>query len=258
MPECRGAYTSNVPGVERYTTYDQFAWCYSKGWGEDYHTQARVVLEDHIFPRLTAGSRVLDLCCGSGDLAVVLQASGFQVTGIDGSERMLEYARARAPEAEFLLEDARTLSVEARFDAVLSTFDSLNHILTVEELESVFRNVHAALADGGLFVFDLNMIESFETLWRGATADVQDDAVVITRGSYDPLDRIGSATITMFRLAGAWERSDVKVCEKCYSEDEVRAALDRAGFYELWVRDAGELGMSGDTALGRTFFFAEK
>jgi SAM-dependent methyltransferase len=247
-----------VPCAERYTTYDQFAWCYSKGWGEDYHKQARVVLEDHVFPRLTAGARVLDLCCGSGDLAMVLLANGFQVTGIDGSERMLEYARARAPEAEFLLEDARALRFEARFDAVLSTFDSLNHVLAIEELESVFRNVHAALADSGLFVFDLNMLESFETLWHGATADVQNDSVVVTRGSYDPIERTGRADITLFRREGAWERSDVTVLEKCYSQDEVRAALDRAGFYELWVRDACELGMRGDSAVGRTFFFAEK
>jgi SAM-dependent methyltransferase len=247
-----------VPGAEPYTTYDQFAWYYSKDWGEDYHKQARVVLEGHVFPRLAAGARVLDLCCGSGDLAVVLLANGFRVTGIDGSGRMLEYARARAPEAEFLLEDARTLRFEARFDAVLSTFDSLNHVLTIEELESVFRNVHAALDGGGLFVFDLNMLESFETLWCGATADVQDDAVVITRASYDPLERTGRADITMFRFEGAWERSDVAVLEKCYSEDQVRAALDRAGFYELWVRDACELGMCGDTALGRSFFFAVK
>jgi len=247
-----------VPGGERYTTYDQFAWCYSKGWGEDYHRQARAVLDRHVFPRLAPGSRVLDLCCGSGDLAVVLQANGFSVTGIDGSARMLEFARERAPEADFLLEDARTFRFEAQFDAVLSTFDSLNHLLTIEELECVFGNVHAALAGGGLLVFDLNMLESFETLWRGASADVQDDAVVITRGSYNPVERIGRADITMFRLEGAWQRSDVTVLEKCYSEDEVRGALDRAGFYRLWARDAFELGMSGDTALGRTFFFAEK
>lgn len=248
----------NVPGAPLYTTYDQFAWCYTRGWGDEYHKQAGAVLEGHVFPRLAPGARVLDLCCGCGNLAVVLLAQGFQVTGIDGSARMLEFARERAPEAEFLIADARTFRFNAAFDAVLSTFDSLNHVLRLEELEAVFRNVHAALRKGGLFVFDLNMLESFETMWRGDMADVQDNAVAVTRGRYDPDQRLGRAEVTMFRLDGGWQRSDVTVFERCYSEDEVCAALERAGFHDLLALDARDGGMRGDTGLGRSFFFAVK
>lgn len=246
-----------MSGTQRYQVYDRFAWCYSKGWGEDFHSQARPVLEKHVFPRLAPGARVLDLCCGSGDLAVVLQANGFQVTGLDGSAQMLEHARALVPEAEFVLEDARTFHFEGAFDAVLSTYDSLNHILTLAELECVFGNVHAALDGGGLFVFDLNMQESFETIWQGAQATVEDEYVAITRASYDPVEKMGRAHNTMFRLEDEWRRCDVTVLERCYGEDEVRGALERAGFGEIQARAAGELGMR-ESALGRTFFFAVK
>lgn len=246
-----------MPGIARYRTYDQFAWCYSQGWGEDYHSQAGPILDRYVFPRLAPAARVLDLCCGSGDLAVVLQANGFKVTGLDGSAQMLEFARARVPEAEFVLDDARTFHFERAFDAVLSTYDSLNHILELEEMECVFRNVHNALVEDGLFVFDLNMRESFETIWHGAQATVENEYVAVTRGSYDPVEKIGRADITIFRFERGWQRSDVTVLERCYSEDEVRQALERAAFREIEVRSACELGML-DPGVGRSFFFAVK
>lgn len=246
-----------MAGPERFRIYDQFAWYYCQGWGEEFHNKARAVLENHVFPRLAPAARVLDLCCGSGDLTALLQANGFHVTGLDGSEKMLEFARARVPEAEFVLEDARTFHFAGAFDAVISTYDSLNHLLTLAELECVFRNVHAALAGGGLLVFDLNMEDSFETIWHGSDATVEDDYVAVTRGSYDPAEKIGRVRITTFRFEGGWQRCDVTVLERCYAEGEVRATLARAGFVEIEARAARELGMP-DSIVGRTFFFAVK
>ncbi|HOL72648.1 MAG TPA: class I SAM-dependent methyltransferase [Bryobacteraceae bacterium] len=245
---------------QRYDKYDPIAWCYSRGWGKDFHERMPAVLHDWVFPRLAPGARVLDLCCGSGDLTVPLQAAGFKVTGLDGSAEMLAFARARVPEAEFILADARNFHFENKFDAVLSTFDSLNHILVLEELECAFRNVHNALVDGGLFMFDMNMQESFETLWQGTFATVEPEYVTLTRGRYDVEEKIGRAQITTFRQQqeGVWTRADVEVLERCYTEAEILNALERAGFTSITVRDAYEVGMRGANALGRAFFFAVK
>jgi SAM-dependent methyltransferase len=241
-----------------YGVYDLFAWFYNRGWGSDYHKEAYPALERHVFSRLRPGARVLDLCCGTGDLTRVLVRQGYEVTGLDGSEEMLRYAREQAPEAEFRLADARAFQSAPEFDAALSTFDSLNHVLTLAELEGAFGSVCRALVPGGLFVFDMNMEESFETLWRGSFGTVDDTSAGITRGSYDPLEKIGRADLTLFRFDGAWHRSDVSVLEKCYTTEEVTGALERAGFTAIECRDAWELGMRGDTATGRAFFFASR
>ena len=45
--------------------------------------------------------RVLDLCCGTGDLALMLAKHGFQVTGVDFSEEMLRVARRRTALGSF-------------------------------------------------------------------------------------------------------------------------------------------------------------
>lgn len=246
--------------AQRYEIYDRFAWFYSQGWGLDYHNEVRPVLENHVFPRLADGSRVLDLCCGSGDLSRALADRGYKVTGIDGSEEMLHCARRQVPGADFRLEDARDFRLGPQFSAALSTFDSLNHVLSLAELEAVFENVYRALLPGGLFVFDLNMQEAFETMWRGSFSSVQDTAVGITNGSYDPVEKVGRAQVTLFRPDGdgRWCRSDVTVLEKCYPVEEVTDALARTGFTGIETREAWELGMRGEVALGRNFFFAVK
>jgi SAM-dependent methyltransferase len=244
--------------AEPYGVYDPFAWFYNKGWGSDYHQEAAPLLAEHVFPRLAAGARVLDVCCGTGDLSRVLVAGGYRVTGIDGSEEMLRFAREQTPGAEFCLADARDFSVGSRFDAALSTYDSLNHILDPEELEEAFCSVRRALVPGGLFVFDMNTEESFETLWCGSSGTVEETAAGITRASYDAAAKIGRADLTLFRLAegAGWGRSDITVFERCYGVEEVTAGLESAGFSQIEARPAFELGMRGDMAVGRVFFFA--
>lgn len=242
----------------RYTAYDRFAWCYNRYWGDRFSNQVLPVLERVLLPHLPAQGRILDLCCGTGQLARALAERGYQVTGIDGSEEMLRYARENAPGVQFILADARWLTFPASYDAVISTFDSLNHIMSLEELTQVFRNVHAVLERNGFFLFDLNMEEGYQTRWRGSFAIVEEEHVCIVRARYDPEQKIGQNEITMFRLeGGVWQRSDLTLSQRCYSENEIRAALSEAGFQEIVTYDAEkDLGMRGN--VGRTFFLARK
>lgn len=248
-----------MPAVPRYATYDPFARFYRREWGADYHREARGALEALVYTRLAAGDRVLDLCCGTGDLSRALSNRGYKVTGIDGSAEMLRFARERVTAAEFVLADARSFQCPPVYDAAVSTFDSLNHVLTSAELEAVFANVFAALRPGGFFVFDVNMEDSFLSLWHGSSALVEDDDVCITRGSYDAEARLGRADVTMFvQSEGCWERRDITVFERCYSADEIEGGLRSAGFAGVTSHEGWELGMRGDIAIGRTFYSASK
>ena len=60
------------------------------------------------------GDKVLDACCGTGDLAVAALHAGATVTGLDFSERMLERARAKSTEVEWVQGDAQAAAVRGR------------------------------------------------------------------------------------------------------------------------------------------------
>jgi demethylmenaquinone methyltransferase/2-methoxy-6-polyprenyl-1,4-benzoquinol methylase len=93
------------------------------------------------------GDRVLDACCGTGDLAVAaLRAGAREVVGLDFSEAMLERARRKEPAIEWVRGDVLALPFpDASFDAVTVGFGVRN----VEDLEAGLRELRRVLRTGG-------------------------------------------------------------------------------------------------------------
>jgi demethylmenaquinone methyltransferase/2-methoxy-6-polyprenyl-1,4-benzoquinol methylase len=93
------------------------------------------------------GDRVLDACCGTGDLALAARkAEAGAVVGVDFSERMLERARCKAPDVEWLQADVLALPFEdGSFDAAVVGFGVRN----VEDLEAGIRELRRVLRPGG-------------------------------------------------------------------------------------------------------------
>ena len=93
------------------------------------------------------GDRVLDACCGTGDLALEARAAGAgSVVGVDFSDGMLERARRKAPDLEWLQGDVLALPFgEASFDAAVVGFGVRN----VDDLEAGLRELRRVLRPGG-------------------------------------------------------------------------------------------------------------
>jgi demethylmenaquinone methyltransferase/2-methoxy-6-polyprenyl-1,4-benzoquinol methylase len=92
------------------------------------------------------GDRVLDVCCGTGDLAVADERAGGHVTGLDFSERMLARARRKSSSIEWLRGDALALPFEdGSFEAVTVGFGVRN----LADLEAGFGELGRVLVPGG-------------------------------------------------------------------------------------------------------------
>jgi demethylmenaquinone methyltransferase / 2-methoxy-6-polyprenyl-1,4-benzoquinol methylase len=92
------------------------------------------------------GDRVLDSCCGTGDLALASLAAGGRVTGLDFSERMLERARRKSGEVEWVQGDALALPFEdGSFDAATVGFGVRN----LDDLERGLGELRRVLRPGG-------------------------------------------------------------------------------------------------------------
>ncbi len=240
-----------------YSDYDRFAWFYNRYWGPEFCSPALAIYNVLLFPHLPAGCRILDLCCGTGQISAELHQRGFQITGLDGSDAMLRFARQNAPNVEFIHADARTFHQPQNYQCVISAFDSLNHIMELEELTKVFRNVYEALTDDGIFLFDLNIEDASELL--GSTLDmIEDDHVCIVRGSYNQLKKLKRYEVTMFQLEqSGWQRADLTLLQRYYDTEDVLGALADAGFVRVKTYDARrEFGFS--LSDGRMFYLARK
>jgi len=92
------------------------------------------------------GDRMLDACCGTGDLAIAGAQAGGVVTGVDFSARMLERARRKAPELEWVEGDALALPLEdGSFDAATVGFGVRN----LADLDGGLRELRRVLRPGG-------------------------------------------------------------------------------------------------------------
>src|SRR5262249_58519128 len=124
-----------------------------------------------------------------------------------------------------------------KFHAAISAFDSLNHVMELEQLKMVFRNVYAATEDGGLFLFDLNLEDESEMLGNSLEM-VEDDHVCLVRASYKSEEKLKRYDVTMFTPEGAaWRRSDLTLFQRYYDPDDVIAGLAECGFSHVRAYD---------------------
>lgn len=94
------------------------------------------------------GERILDLGCGTGDLAYQLDKLGVNVTGVDKSENMIDQAKSKYPHVKFEAFDATDLVYKEEFDAVFSNAT----LHWVKPAKDALDCVYNALKQGGRFV----------------------------------------------------------------------------------------------------------
>lgn len=236
--------------------YDAFAWFYDRYWAGIFFEQAVWAVETLILPTIPIRARILDLCCGTGQLAAELASRGYRPTGVDRSAGMLECARQRVPEAPLVRADARAFALKSVHDAALCLFDSLNHVLDPRDLTRVFRSVRATLRAGSPFLCDVNTEVGFLERWVAEHEVATADGRCRLQGAYSPEERLGRYR---FRIEGrgpeAWRRADFELVERCHSDREIRRALAAAGFAEVEVYDAAaDLDLPDEA--GRAFYLA--
>ena len=151
---------------------------------------------------------LLDLGCGGGHNDWTLKKE-VEVTGVDISQDMLALAKKLNPECRYLEGDMRTVRLEDRFDVVL-LHDSVNYMLTPEDLKAAFATCYYHLKPGGAM---LTVVEQTPERFKQhrikhSTESKGDVEITFIEHYYDPdpEDTIYESTfIYLIRKAGKLE-----------------------------------------------------
>lgn len=218
---------------------------------------------------------VLDLGCGTGTLTRLLADAGYDMTGIDYSEEMLEIAmekkaedailaeeagvlieedpdrEAISGEAElalgrrasilYLCQDMREFELYGTIRAVVSICDSMNYITEYEDLVEVFRLVNNYLDPKGVFIFDLNTLYKYrELLGEQTIAENREEGSFIWENYFDEESRINEYDLTLYikEDQGLYRRYEENHYQRAYELEEVKTALREAGMEFITAYDA--------------------
>jgi SAM-dependent methyltransferase len=179
--------------------------------------------------QLPAGGRILDLACGTGRIAAPLAKRGFEVAGLDISERALAVARDEAPELDLRHGDMRELPwEEATFDGVINLWTAFGYFETQSHDERVLAEIARVLRPGGMFLIDtvnpIGLMRIYRPVgWQEAAAGV----LFLERRVYDPVT--GRAQADWLFVHPDGRRVKRSFDHRLYTAPELGDMLRRAG-----------------------------
>ena len=185
--------------------------------------------------QLEPGMRVLDVPCGTGRIASPLAARGYDVVGIDITDRFLEVARARDDGVRYEKADMRELPFEAEFDAALCFWGSFGYFDDDGNLAQATAAARA-LRPGGRYLIDVLALESILARFRDRHWFEVEGTVVLEDRSFD---------IATSRIETSWtflrdgQRAEHRSSMRLYPVKDLTDLLVEAGFTSFVAPDDG-------------------
>lgn len=145
-------------------------------WADGYDRSVNISDEDNSYPfagykkvlagiydaiRKGQGKRVLDIGFGTGVLAGKLYENGYDITGIDFSERMIQIAQEKMPSARLIQHDFSmglpAALTNSKFDAIICTY-AIHHLDDAGKIEFLKELQTHLLPGGKIYIGDVAFV----------------------------------------------------------------------------------------------------
>ncbi|MDB5228487.1 MAG: SAM-dependent methyltransferase, type 11 [Bacteroidota bacterium] len=122
---------------------------------KDYKHEADYI-NNLIQENLPGAKTILNLGCGTGRHDFEFAKLGYDVSGIDLSQDMIDIARRTNNTTNITFDqgDIRTVRLNKKYDVVVALFHVMSYQTGNKDIEAVFETVRLHLKEGGLFIFD--------------------------------------------------------------------------------------------------------
>lgn len=162
-------------------SYQAFAYFYDELMKETPYDQWYRFFNRQFQKYGNGGNRILDVACGTGEIALRMKKASFDVIGVDISTDMLTVAHNKAMQQQVLIpfyeQNMTDLNGLGTYDAITIFCDSLNYLETERDVQQTFERVYAHLQPGGMFLFDVHSLYKMESIFKNATFGLNDEAI---------------------------------------------------------------------------------
>jgi len=128
--------------------------------------EVEFLVEDCIKEHKPETKTILELACGTGEVARELVKEKYKVTGLDINEKMLKKAEKNMDKKNLVLWDMTDFDLWKTFDTILCNYNSICHLLKWEDWQNFFEMCNKHLEKDWLLVFDINTVYEFENITR--------------------------------------------------------------------------------------------
>lgn len=193
---------------------------------------------------ITDGTLV-ELGCGTATLSLLMNQHGYSIIGIDNSTDMLTLAAEKVTSSSditLLHQDMRDLELGTVYDGFYCICDSLNYLLSPEDVLSTFQGIKVHLKQNGIFIFDLKTPYFYQYILGDQTfCDHQEDCSYTWENSYFEEDGINQYDLTIFAKqpdSELFERFYETHHQKAYHLTEMIDLLSTSGLEYVTAYDA--------------------
>lgn len=233
--------------------YKNFAKIYDKFMKNCNYDEWAEYVQELIVKGAPAGSKLLDLGCGTGETLVRLKDK-FQCSGLDLSQGMLEIAHKKLKNkgVQLFMGDMREFNTYEQYDIIISLFDTVNHLTNLEDLNDLLESVKRSLNSGGIYIFDVVDRKFMEKMFPGGVYyDERKDMTIIWEHTYeDGIDYI-DASFFVENRTGSYDKFKEYYEKRIFSEDEIKKALKDNDLSLLTID-------KNDKMAGERFFYVIK
>ncbi len=162
------------------TTFRTFAKYYDLLYKDKNYAKETDFLEA-CFQEYLRPKKILEIGCGTGNYTRIFYERGYEITGIDASEQMLNIARSKCM-CNFQKMDVRDFSLPEKYDCCLGLFAVMGYVTDNSAIQKALRKIRNHLVEGGLFIFDVwNGLAVMRNLPESRAKEVEDETVKIVR-----------------------------------------------------------------------------
>ncbi len=258
---------------------DNFSKAFAIAWSENQGDFSKGIAKKTLTFIKNQGLKVntvLDICCGSANFLLEMQANGKICTGTEILDSYIDYNKSKFPDIKFIKTEKITdLDELETYDLISCNHDVINLLPTIEEWGLLFKKVYAHLNNGGIFIFDFYTKRRLQG-WNEVVYDENEklDYVksIVSDGetntaisniyyiNLNPQAQSGSEgkDYNLSNINNKYKKTEDTMVEYFFENDQILAEIKKAGYRYLITTDANFAPVSSISDMNRMHIIAIK
>lgn len=180
--------------------------------------------------------KLLDIGCGTGTLAIMLNQAGYTVSGVDLSEEMLAVASSRMEMANAPI-PLYAMSMDElngfhELDIAIIPIDSINYVTEESAVIETLRRVYASLRKGGQLFFDVHSLFKMDEIFLTSPFTYDDEEI-----TYIWHTELGDYEHSVYHQMSFFVATENGLYER-FDEEHYQRTFDKS-HYVNWLKEIG-------------------